>query len=256
MVTPALEVVGDAHALTAALAAKVVAACHHAVARHGRFVIVLAGGATPLAAYRRLAERRDLPWERFVVTWGDERVVPPDHEDRNERAAREALLDHVPVPSEQVLGWPPGDDAAAVARGHAERLRRHVGDPPRFDLVLLGLGADGHTASLFPGTGATAATGLTVSVDGPRGARVSLTAAALGNAAEVLVVVAGAEKREALARSLRGGEPVDALPLSAIQPQGRFTVLADTAAAAGLETAAGDSAAGDSRPADGTPLDG
>ncbi len=232
MAAPGLEVVADADALTTALVARVVAACHHAVATHGRFVIALAGGTTPLAAYRRLAERRDLPWERVVVTWGDERLVARDHADRNERATRAALLDHVPVPPEQVLGWPEGDDAEAVARAHAEHLRAVLGDRPRFDLVLLGLGADAHTASLFPGTGAAEAAGLTTVVrTAEHGTRVSLTAGALGHAAEVLVVVAGADKRLALQRTLRADEPPDALPLTALRPSGRFTILADVAAA-------------------------
>lgn len=232
MAAPALEVVADADALTTALVARVVAACHHAVATHGRFVIALAGGTTPLAAYRRLAERRDLPWERALVTWGDERMVARDHAERNERAARQALLDHVPVPAEQVLGWPDGDDAEAIAAAHAERLRRCLGDPPRFDLVLLGLGSDAHTASLFPGTGAVHAEGLTTVVrTSDHGTRLSLTAGALGNAEEVLVVVVGADKRPALHRTLRGDEPADALPLTALRPRGRFTLLADAAAA-------------------------
>ena len=238
MATPALEVVADADALTTTLVARVVAACHHAVATHGRFVIALAGGTTPLAAYRRLAERRDLPWERVLVTWGDERMVPRDHTDRNEHATRRALLDHVPVPPEQVLGWPDGEDAEAIAAAHAEGLRRHLGDPPRFDLVLLGLGSDAHTASLFPGTGAVHARGLTTVVrTADHGTRLSLTADALGNADEVLVVVAGADKRPALDRTLRADEPLDALPLTALRPRGRYTLLAD-AAAAGSEARA------------------
>lgn len=232
MVAPTLEVVADADALTTALASRIVDACHHAVATHGRFVVALAGGRTPLAAYRSLAERSDLPWERFVVTWGDERWVPRDDPERNERAARAALLDHVPIPPDQVLGWPDATDPRACAQAHAALLTSALGDPPRFDLVLLGLGADAHTASLFPGTGAVDATGLTTVVqpaDG--GVRLSMTAAALENADEVLVVVSGADKRDALRRTLRADEPRDALPLTALRPAGRFIVLADEAAA-------------------------
>ena len=234
MTAPTLEVVADADALTTALVSRIVAACHHAVATHGRFVVALAGGRTPLAAYRSLAERSDLPWERVVVTWGDERWVPRDDPDRNERAARGALLDHVPIPPDQVLGWPDAADPAACARAHADLLADSLGDPPRFDLVLLGLGADAHTASLFPGTGAVHAGGLTTVVRPTGGGvRLSLTAAALGNADEVLVVVSGADKREALQRTLRADEPPDALPLTALHPAGRFVILVDEAAAAG-----------------------
>jgi 6-phosphogluconolactonase len=227
-----LQVFVDAQALTAAAVARWVAACHHAVATHGRFVVALAGGSTPMAAYRTLAGRRDLPWERVVVTWGDERHVPLDHDGRNERAARDALLAHVGVPSEQVLGWGEGPSAHDLAQAHADRLRRELGDPPRFHLVLLGLGADAHTASLFPGTGAVDAPGLTtVGVAPDGGERLSLTPRALSNADEVLVLVSGADKREALRRTLQRDGDVDALPLTALGGAGRLVVLADAAAA-------------------------
>jgi len=233
-----LHVVDD---VTEAWVARFVAACHHAVAERGRFVVALAGGGTPLAGYRRLGERLDLPWERLWVTWGDERDVPRDHADRNERAAREAWLDRVPIPPEQVLGWPRRDSPEAAAREHADTLRTAFGDPPTLDLALLGLGADGHTASLFPGTGAVGATGVTIVVrptaDAP--ARLSLTASTLSGAREAWVVVAGRDKREALRRTLdggllagRGGDPED-LPLLAVRPSERLLVLADRAAGEG-----------------------
>lgn len=232
MNAPTLEVVADAEALTNALVTRFVDACHHAVATHGRFVVALAGGRTPLAAYRVLAEHSDLPWERVVVTWGDERWVARDDPERNERAARSALLDHVTVPVEHVLGWPDADTPEASARAHAEQLETVLGTPPRFDLVLLGLGADAHTASLFPGTGAVHAPGLTTVVrPSGAGARLSLTAAALGNADEVLVIVSGADKRDALHRTLHGEGDPDMLPLTALRPSGRFVVLSDEAAA-------------------------
>ncbi len=246
MTAATLEVVADAEALTNALVARFVDACHHAVATHGRFVVALAGGRTPLAAYRVLADRSDLPWERVMVTWGDERWVARDDPERNERAARAALLDHVSVPDEHVLGWPDADTPEASAQAHAERLRGTLGDPPRFDLVLLGLGADAHTASLFPGTGAVFATGLTTVVrPSAGGERLSLTATALANADEVLVVVSGADKRTALHRTLRGEGDPDTLPLTALRPGGRFVVLSDEAAAGAR-----------SRPTDGVGVEG
>ncbi len=236
-----LQVVED---VTETWVASFVAACHHAVAARGRFVVAIAGGATPLAGYRRLGERLDLPWERLWVTWGDERDVPIDHPDRNERAAREAWLDHVPIPAEQLLGWPRRDAPEAAAREHADRLRRTLGDPLDLDLALLGLGADGHTASLFPGTGSVIADGVTTVVrPDPAGpARLSLTTSALSHAREAWVIVTGEGKRPALRRTLDAGllEPRqlpgadhDALPLLAVRPRERLWLLVDRAAAGG-----------------------
>jgi 6-phosphogluconolactonase len=241
----ALQVADD---VTEAWVARFVAACHHAVAARGRFVVALSGGGTPLPGYRRLGERLDLPWERLWVTWGDERDVPLDHPDRNERAAREAWLDRVPIPTEQVLGWPRRDAPETAATDHAARLREAFGDPLDLDLALLGLGADAHTASLFPGTGTVHAAGITTvvrpSVDGP--ARLSLTAAALSQAREAWVIVTGAGKRPALQRTLAAGllgraipdADLDDLPLLAVRPRERLWVLADRASAEGAEAAA------------------
>jgi 6-phosphogluconolactonase len=238
-----LQVVDD---VTEAWTARFVATCHHAVAARGRFVVALAGGGTPLPGFRRLGERLDLPWERVWLTWGDERDVAVDHPDRNERAAREAWLDHVPVPPGHVLPWPRRAAPEDAARAHAQALVQAFGDPLDLDLALLGLGADAHTASLFPGTGAVHAAGLTTVVrpqpDGP--ARLTLTAAALSRAREAWVLVAGADKADALRRTLdaglgepgagRGAVPgptLDALPLLAVRPRERLVLLADRAAA-------------------------
>lgn len=230
--------------LTDAWVPRFVEACHHAVAARGRFVVALAGGRTPLEGYRRLRERRDLPWERVWVTWGDERDVPPDHPDRNAFAAREALLDHVPIPPGHVLAWPYGPDPESSAHAHARALHELFGDPPDLDVALLGLGADAHTASLFPGTGAVAAAGTTVVVrpDASAPARLSLTAGTLGRAREAWVLVGGADKRAALARTLAALDAtaaptpatLDATPLAAVRPREALLLFADTAAAVGL----------------------
>lgn len=231
-----LVVVPDEEALATAASARFVSACHHAVARRGRFAVALAGGSTPLALYRLLADRTDLPWERVVVAWGDERFVPVDDPARNERAARSALLDHVGVPHEATLSWGWGDDPEQLADAYEAALARALGDPPSFDLVLLGLGDDAHTASLWPGAAALSSDRLTAVTQAPDGAvRLTLTPRALGRADEVLVLVSGAAKRGALRRTLDArsgaGAPTTAdPPLAHLEPHGTFVVLADASA--------------------------
>lgn len=204
-----------------------------AASRRGRVVLCLAGGSTPLPVYRRLARTPDLPWGRVWVAWGDERNVPPDHDDRNERHARETLLDHVPVPEDQVLPWPWVEDAdpADEASAYQLRLRRALGDPeaaPWFDVVLLGLGADAHTASLFPGSGATRAEGLAHALRpaGQPHARLTLTPRALSSTRHAWFLVQGEGKRDALERTLAGGDPDD-LPARTIAPREQLRIYTD-----------------------------
>ncbi len=200
-----------------------------AVAARGRFAVALSGGSTPLPMYRALAARSDLPWHATWVAWGDERYVPLDHRDSNAGAARKAFLDATPVPGEQVLPWPhlatPEDSASA----YAATLRGALGDAPVFDLTLLGLGADGHTASLFPGTGAALASGMTLVVrppDQPQ-TRLSLGAAALSRSRVVAFLVRGEEKREALHATLNGTGDLDRFPARAISSLERLLVITD-----------------------------
>lgn len=225
-----LRVVPD---LAEAVARDLAGAIDETARLRGRVVLCLAGGGTPLPAYRALAERSDLPWGRVWIAWGDERNVAPDHADRNERAAREALLDRVPVPEDQVLPWPYVEDAALqdVADAYALRLRAALGDPGRatwFDVTLLGLGADAHTASLFPGSGATSAPGLATAVRAPSAehGRLSLTPRALSSSRHVWFLISGEEKREPLRASLAGGDP-EVVPAAHVAAREEMRIYTD-----------------------------
>lgn len=189
--------------------------------------IALAGGSTPRALYERLATSEALPWRDIDLWFGDERCVPPDHEASNYRMAYEALLSRVPARVHRM----PGEscDAAAYETG----LRAAFGPAtPVFDLVLLGLGEDGHTASLFPGDAALSEQERLVrQVERPDHARLTLTLPVLSAARCALFLVTGAAKREALASLMADGDS----PAARVQA-GRIVVMADPDAAAGLDT--------------------
>ena len=210
-----------------------------AVEERGRFRVSLAGGTTPLAAYRRLAAppwADVVPWGSVEVFFGDERCVGECDAERNDGAAREALLAHVPIPPENVHPVP------ALAPDGAERyealLRERLYAPapavPSLDLVLLGLGDDGHTASLFPGHPVAAeSVRLVARVDGapkPPPSRISFTLPLLNAARTVAFVVSGREKRGALARVLAGER---SLPAACVDPPGGERLFLMDRAAAG-----------------------
>lgn len=202
------------------------------VRERGRFVVVLSGGSTPLKMYDWLLEEyRDAPfWRDTHVLWGDERFVPHAHPDSNYGAAKAALLDHVDVPSSQVHPWPHlENDPEGSAAGLADTLRTLLEGGP-FDLTLLGLGEDAHTASLFPGTGAVFDEGLTTVVRPPgKGTRLSLTAGTLSRSRTVAFLVQGEGKREALRRTLEPDENpnFDQTPARAVRAQNELFWLTD-----------------------------
>ncbi len=183
--------------------------------------IALAGGSTPRELYERLATA-ELPWAEIDVFFGDERCVPPDHPDSNFRLAHEALLSRVTARVHRMHG----EDCDAG--GYAEVLRRALdGDPPALDLAILGLGDDGHTASLFPGDPALEERDrAVVRVDRPDHARLTLTLPLLSAAKVALFLVTGESKRDAL-RRLLADEPIPAARVAAA----RVVVVADEAAA-------------------------
>lgn len=229
----------------AALGARFVAdAALAAVAARGACHLVLAGGSTPTRLYQRLALTTGdaaLPWDRVHVWFGDERVVPPDHDDSNYRMAREALLAHVPVPAAHVHrmeGERPPDDAARDYEAVLRRLVPAGADGiPQLDLVLLGLGADGHTASLFPGSAALDETMRLVAVpwvEVAGGRRLTMTHPMLNAARDVLFVVTGHGKADVVRRVLEPEPDAPALPAARVRPRERLIWLVDRAAASRL----------------------
>lgn len=221
-------------------------------------MVALAGGTTPRGVYARLADdralRSQIAWEQVRFFWGDERHVPPDHPDSNFRMAHDAMLGRLPVdPSHMWRIKGEYHDASQAAEEYEHDLQRvfGLGRPgaavrsdgppeladqlPRFDLVLLGMGAEGHTASLFPGTAALHEPHRLVVanwVDKLDTARITLTPRVLNNAAEVLFLVHGADKAEALSAVLDGPYEPDRLPAQLIHPRdGRVRWLVDPTAA-------------------------
>lgn len=217
-------------------AERMAAAIDRALAERDRAQIALAGGQTPAPAYRRLGQEH-LPWDRVDVLLGDERWVRADDPSSNARMIRETLLAdgpgrHAcfhPVPTDRAT---PAESAEAYA---AMLSQLCSGDPPLFDLMVLGLGDDGHTASLFPGTAAAAVIDRSVTIGEGKGLpRVTLTAPVLSAARQVLMLVSGADKRQALARLLDPAESAERTPACLVQPFAPLLILSDAAAAEGL----------------------
>jgi 6-phosphogluconolactonase len=242
-----LLVFEDPTALAREAARRVVAGAGRAVEAGAMCRIALSGGRTPLEAYRTLAADpyvNSVHWDSVELFWSDERFVPHEHADSNYGAARAALLGALPMRAAQVHPIPTDTVNAHVAAiAYQNRLRRVFGiEPPgvpRFDLVLLGLGEDGHTASLFPGRVPPPSPELLVTAtEAPGGgpARVSLTLATLNSAHAVLFLVSGAAKAEALERTLKATEPDPQLPATLIRlERGKPTWLVDRAAAGRLD---------------------
>jgi 6-phosphogluconolactonase len=217
-----------------------------AVAAGGAFRVVLSGGSTPRSLFSLLAGepyRAQLPWDAIHFFWGDERPVPPDHPDSNYGMARETLLSRVPVPPANVHRIPGEEqDAGAAAAAYERTLKgffRLTGEErPRFDLVYLGLGPDGHTASLFPGTKALHEERRLVVANWIGKLythRITLTAPLLNAAALVVFLVAGADKAVPLKAVLEGPREPDQLPAQLVRPEGgRLVWLVDRSAAARL----------------------
>jgi 6-phosphogluconolactonase len=242
---PQIRILDDAQSVASSAADELARLAQSAVDSKGRFTVALSGGSTPKALYSLLAERTaqerspDIPWSKIHLFFGDERHVPPDHPDSNFRMANEAMISKVPIPAENVHRvHSENEDAAAAALQYDETIAQVFGlkenTLPRFDLVLLGMGPDGHTASLFPGTRAVHELRRRVVANWvPKfnSFRITLTRPVLNNAAQVMLLVSGADKAQALSEVMGSGSPDD-YPVKYIQPtSGGLLWLLDKAAA-------------------------
>jgi len=230
-----------------ALADQIVQISERAIGTRGRFTIALSGGETPRILYRLLATEEYTSRIEFMswhVFFGDERCVPPDNDESNYHMARQSFLDHVPIPVGNIHRMHGEIEPDLAARAYEDLLRdfftRRGETRPRFDLVLLGMGAEGHTASLFHGSPALAVEDRWVMAPyvEPLGThRLTLTAKAINAAARIFFLVGGSAKAEALARAIRPPASADeALPVHAIHPDGELRWYVDQSAARRLRS--------------------
>jgi 6-phosphogluconolactonase len=224
-----IEVLADADSVARQAAAVIAAEARGAVAGRGRFILGVSGGRTPWLMLRALAAE-EVPWEHVHVVQVDERVAPGGHPDRNLTHLRESLLAHAPLRPEQIHAMPvEATDLEAGARQYAHTLQEIAGSPPVLDLAHLGLGPDGHTASLVPGDAVLDVTDADVALTGVYQGRrrMTLTYPLLDRSRRILWLVTGSDKAEALLR-LRDGD--GSIPAGRVR-QDRALVLADSAAA-------------------------
>jgi 6-phosphogluconolactonase len=228
-----IEVFADPDTVARQAAALVAADARAAVAARGRFILAVSGGHTPWHMLRALANEQ-VPWAGVQVVQVDERVAPAGDPDRNLTHLRDSLLSHAPLRPEQIHAMPvEGPDLEAAARQYARTLQEVAGSPPVLDLAHLGLGPDGHTASLVPGDRVLAVTDADVALAGPYQGRrrMTLTYPMLNRSRRILWLVTGADKAGMLVRLRDGDQSIPAGRIS----QTQATVLADRAAAAQLQ---------------------
>jgi 6-phosphogluconolactonase len=237
-----LAILTDPAALADEAARHFRALAQAAIADHGRFRVALSGGSTPRALHQRLAQsplRESVDWANVHIFWGDERMVPPDDIESSYRMARETLLAHVHIPAANIYPIPTvGATPEAAASAYEETLTAvFSAELPRFDLILLGLGPDGHTASLFPGQPEVVrpSAALAVAVHNapkPPPVRITFTYKLINAAANILFLVAGADKGVVLREVLRGPADPARLPAQGVRPErGALVWLVDAAAA-------------------------
>ncbi|MGE0127094.1 MAG: 6-phosphogluconolactonase [Blastocatellales bacterium] len=234
----------DAAELAREAARRFAELANHFVNNAGRFSVALSGGSTPKAMFQILADKPyadALRWHSIFFFWGDERCVPPDHADSNYRTAYETLLSKVPIPRENIFRIPAEDeDHERAAASYSESIQKFfAGEQPHFDLVFLGMGADGHTASLFPGTVALRVNdriAVANYVEKLQSWRITLTAKTINRARNIIFLVAGEDKAPALKQVIEGQRNSEKYPSQLIEPDhGSLLWMVDEAAASLLK---------------------
>jgi 6-phosphogluconolactonase len=241
--SPVVEKYPDTAALVAAAGDRLVDAITDAIDKRGKAQIVLTGGGTGVGMLKRVGERGDkIDWSKVHLYWGDDRFVPEDDDERNYKQAREALLDHIDIPVDNVhpmsaSGGEFGDDLDAAARDYERVLAANADDgqaAPDFDVHLLGMGGEGHINSLFPETPAVRETSrLVLGVqDSPKPPpqRITLTLPAVQRSREVWLVVSGEGKADAVAAAVGGAKPVDVPAAGAVGRDATVWLLDEGAA--------------------------
>jgi 6-phosphogluconolactonase len=239
-----IEIVPDSETLVRAAGSRLVNAIQAAVAARGRALIVLTGGGNGIGVLKYLGTQgQQIDWSKVHLFWGDERYVPEDDDERNEKQAREALLDHIDIPPSQVHPMAAsdgefGDDLAAAALAYEQLLAANAAPGeavPNFDVHLLGMGPEGHINSLFPDTPAVLeTTRMVVSVENspkPPPQRITLTLPAIQRSREVWLMVSGAGKADAAAAAIGGAAPVSVPAAGAIGLKTTLWLLDEEAAA-------------------------
>ncbi|GHO95557.1 6-phosphogluconolactonase [Reticulibacter mediterranei] len=235
----------DTNILSHEAAQHIVRVAQESIVTHGRFTLALSGGNTPKKLYGLLASEpyvSQIDWNLVEIFWSDERCVSPDSPDSNYHMAQEVFLSKVPIPANQIHRTPADEaDRDAASEAYAREMRNVFGTNgvPKFDLIQLGMGPEGHTASLFPHQASLHEQQrlvMPVSVPKPPPARLTFTPPLLNAAAHILFLVTGADKEEAVQAVLEGDHQPDEYPAQIVQPsQGEVTWMLDTAAAAKLK---------------------
>lgn len=238
-----VRVLRDMESLSRGAADRFLALSRESISAGGRLTVALSGGSTPQGLYSLLGSdpyQASVDWRRMYVFWADERAVPRDHPDSNFKLAFDTFLSRVPIPEANLLRIRGEDGPEKAAREYEEALRNFFGQhrTPVFDLIILGIGEDGHTASLFPGSSALAETArlvLPVYPDRPKTSRVTLTLPVLNNASHILFLVSGRAKADIVAEVLGDGKAKARYPAGLVKPShGSIEWFVDKDAAAKL----------------------